>query len=407
MNQPNCPKLLAAVLFAISLSSPISAGEWERVQLDPIFRAEGVAAGDFNRDGKMDVAAGDYWYAAPDWKMTQFRPPLDRSGKPTTGYDGTKGYSNAFASWAWDINQDGWTDLIVIGFPGAPCHWYENPQGKEGHWKEHVIWHSACNETPLFTDVTGDGVPEIIMGSQPERQLGYLEIPPVSRCTEKWTFTPISDPGVPNENGTFMYYHGLGVGDLNRDGRLDVVIPHGWYEAPADPKAQTWLFHPLPLAPSPEQKPLAASNLHVLDVDLDGDMDILMSSAHAFGVWWFENPGLDTGKPFRYHLIDDTFSQTHALELVDLYGDGRPHLVTGKRYFAHQGNDPGAHDPVVIVTFEIVRSPGQPPTFVKTELAAGADTGVGTQFQIVDFSGNGKLDIVLSNKKGVNLLLQK
>lgn len=381
------------------------AHDWRRVTIDTQFRAEGVAAGDFNRDGQMDVAAGDVWYAAPDWQRHEFRQPLDRAAKPTTAYDGTTGYSNCFASWAWDVNGDGWQDLIVIGYPGAPFYWYQNPQNAAGHWQEHEIWHSACNETPLFTDITGDGRPELILGSQPERQMGFLELPKVERCTEKWTFTPISEAGEPKENGTFMYYHGLGVGDVNRDGRIDVLIPHGWWEAPANPRGGIWDFHPLPLAKDNMGAPVTASNLHTLDVDLDGDLDILLSSAHAYGVWWFENRGLD--QPFVYHLIDESFSQTHALDLVDLYNDGVPYLVTGKRYFAHQGNDPGGKDPVVMHTYEIRRSPGQPPTFVRHEILAGQDTGVGTQFQTVDFNGDGRLDIVLSNKKGVNLLLQQ
>lgn len=390
----------------LGVALPVSAQNWERWQIDAEFRSEGVAVADFNRDGLPDIAAGDVWYAAPDWKRHEFRQPLDRSGKPTTAYDGSKGYSNAFASWAYDVNRDGWPDIIVIGYPGNPCHWYENPKGADGHWKEHLIWHSACNETPLFTDLTGNGVPELIFGSQPERQMGFLEIPPVERCTEKWTFTPISEPGVPQENGTFMYYHGLGVGDMNQDGRLDVVIPHGWWEAPVDRHAGPWQFHPLNLSETPDGKPLTAANLIVLDVDLDGDQDIIMSSAHSYGVWWFENPGRNSDDPFKFHLIDKEYSQTHALELVDLYGDGTPTLVTGKRYFAHQGNDPGGRDPVVMYWYDVLRSPGQPPTFRRHEIVAGRDTGVGTQFQITDMNGNGKLDIVLSNKKGVNVLVQ-
>lgn len=395
---------LSLCIVVLAVARPVVA-EWRRIQIDDQLRAEGVAAGDFNRDGKLDVAAGDVWYAAPDWTRREFRQPLDREGKPTTMYDGSKGYSNCFASWAYDVNYDGWDDLIVVGYPGAPFYWYENPQNKDGHWPQHEIWHSACNETPLFVDLTGDGKPEIVLGSQPERQMGYLELPSKDKCTEKWTFRPISEPGDPQSNGTFMYYHGLGVGDLNQDGRLDVIIPHGWWEAPADPTAMPWTFHPSPLAKEPGADPMPASNIHVLDLDLDGDMDVLTSSAHAFGIWWWENQGLD--QPFDFHLVDDSFSQTHASWLVDLRGDATPTLVTGKRYFAHMGSDPGEFDPVVMHTFEIRRSPGQPPTFVRTEIVAGRDTGIGTQFQMVDFDGNGTWDIVLSNKKGVNLLLQE
>lgn len=401
-------KLFLAGLFAFApLLALADEPQWERIKLDDTFRAEGVTAGDFNKDGKLDVAAGDVWYAAPGWKMHQFRQPLTQQGKPTDKYDGSKGYSNCFASFTYDLNADGWDDLIVVGYPGDPFYWYENPQNKEGPWKQFEIWHSACNETVLFTDITGDGKPELILGSQPERQIGYLSLPSSDKCHEKWTFTAISEAGEPNQNGTFKYYHGLGTGDVNNDGRLDVIIPHGWWEAPAKISTDLWTFHPLPLNKENKGNPLPASNIHVIDLDLDGDNDIVMSSAHAFGIWWFENPGPNSTEPFKYHLIDESFSQTHALALVDLLGKGVPTLVTGKRYFAHMGSDPGEHDPVVMHWFEIERTKGQPPKFIKHEIEAGKNTGVGTQFQMIDFNKDGTLDVVLSNKKGVNVLLRK
>ena len=396
------------VLLGVSSSIACFADDatFERIKIDGTFRAEGVAVGDFNKDGKLDVAAGDVWYAAPDWKMTQFRPFLNQQGKPTDAYDGSKGYSNCFASFAHDINKDGWDDIIVVGYPGDPFYWYENPQNKSDDWKQNEIWHSACNETVLFTDLTGDGQPEMILGSQPERQMGYLALPTVEKCHEKWAFTPVSEPGDPNQNGTFKYYHGLGTGDVNLDGRLDLIIPHGWWEAPEKRDSALWKFHPLPLAKDNQGAPLAASNIYAMDLDLDGDNDLILSSAHDFGIWWFENPGKDSAEPFKYHLIDDSFSQTHALALVDLTGKGRPALVTGKRYFAHMGNDPGGRQPVVMSWYDIERTKGQSPKFIKHEIEAGKDTGVGTQFTMIDFNKDGLLDIVLSNKKGVNVLLQ-
>jgi len=395
--------MLALIPFVLLADEP----RWERIKLDDALRAEGVAAGDFNKDGKMDVAAGDVWYEAPDWKMHQIRKPLTQQHQPTEKYDGSKGYSNCFASFTRDLNGDGWDDLIVVGYPGDPFYWYENPQNKEGDWKQYEIWHSACNETVLFTDVTSDGNPELILGSQPERQMGYLSVPSVEKCRDKWTFTAISEAGDPNQNGTFKYYHGLGTGDVNKDGHLDVIIPHGWWEGPARPTTDLWTFHPLSLSKENKGNPLPASNIHVIDLDLDGDNDLVMSSAHAFGIWWFENPGANSTEPFQYHLIDESFSQTHALGLVDLLGNNKPALVTGKRYFAHMGSDPGEFDPVVMNWFEIERVKGQPPKFIKHEIEAGKDTGVGTQFEIIDFNKDGKLDLVLSNKKGVNVLLQK
>ena len=139
--------------------------------------------------------------------------------------------------WADDINGDGWADQIVIGFPGVPAYWYENPKGKPGYWTRHEIWHSACNETPLYTDLFGDGQRVLVMGWQPkgkdnEGQMAWFT--PGSDPTQPWEMHPVSEPSSPGKAipGTFRFSHGLGVGDLNGDGRQDVICTGGWWEQP-------------------------------------------------------------------------------------------------------------------------------------------------------------------------------
>jgi len=388
---------ICAALAVVFLASAVQAAppSWQRVQLDTRFRSEGVAIADLNKDGKADIVAGDVWYEAPDWKIHEIRPVGDY---PVAG-----GYSQSFCNWAYDINCDGWQDVIIVGFPGEPFSWYENPKNEAGHWKSHVIWHSICNESPQFKDITGDGRPEVLCGSQPEQQLGYIEIPKGDAVYQKWDFVPIGAKGNPFENGTFKYYHGIGLTDVNGDGRLDVIIPHGWHEQPATLGEGLWTWHPQTLATS-EGKPALTADIYGEDLDLDGDVDFLATSAHAYGVWWWEGNG--TPSP-TFHVIDDTLSQTHALWFVDINGDGQKELVTGKRYFAHNGADPGAYDPCEMAWYEITREKGKAPTFTRHTIAEGLDTGVGTQFEMGDINGDGLVDIALSNKKGVNLLLQK
>lgn len=388
--------------FHIPLIDSQADRGWERIILDREFRSEGVAVGDLNGDGHNDVVAGDVWYEAPanastgDWKMHGFRPV----GKFVAG----KGYSNSFANFVHDFDDDGKLDICVVGFPGDPFHWYRNPGKAGGKWTSHEIWSSICNESPQFADITGDGKPEFIFGSQPEARMGFSPI--AKDVTKKWAFHYISEPGDPHKNGTFKYYHGLGYGDLNQDGRTDVLIAHGYWSQPKDPAAGPWPFHPYVLGRD-GVNPERLGDIHIDDLDLDGDMDVIGSSAHAFGVWWFENVG-SSGKPqFKAHTIQNSNSQTHSMWYIDINGDGQKDIVTGKRFFAHNGGDPGARDPSLMYWFEVKKKKGAAPQFIAHEIVAGRNTGIGTQFQCGDFNGDGRVDIALSNKKGVNLLLQR
>ncbi|MFN8857206.1 MAG: FG-GAP repeat domain-containing protein [Planctomycetaceae bacterium] len=400
-------------LLGLAALSNLHAEEltWKRLKIDDRFRSEGVSVADVNKDGKNDIIHGLGWYEAPQWTYHEIRENKDYG-------DGSGSYSNSFADFAHDLNGDGWTDVICIDFPGTPCYWFENPKGAAGPWKQHEIWHSAANETPLFTDVTGDGKPDLVFSSETEGLVGYLEIPAGEAVTRKWNFVAVNtdkrDPvpqGTPPDKfptGTFRYYHGLGAGDVNRDGRVDILIPHGWWEAP--PREQlgkgVWKWHPLNLTPDGKPGYLPASDMYTEDLDLDGDADILMSAAHNVGIWWFENLG-GAEPEFKYHLISEQVTQTHALHVVDLDGDGDGELDTGKRWWAHgpKGDVRPDADPVVI-WFDITRQKEQAPKFTPHVIPESSGSGVGTQFTIADLDGNKTPDIILSNKKGVNVLLQ-
>lgn len=367
--------LTLGLLAALSLTTAAGADEFtfKKHQLDTVFRSEGVAAGDFNHDGQMDVAAGSVYYAAPDWKMhTVDSEPRE--------FD-PKGYSNSFCNFADDINGDGWDDLIVVDFPGKETWWFENPADSGGEWTRHVIVPVTNNESPSYLDVNGDGQRELLYGT------GETTIALARRTDDAnalWDVLAVSKTMAP---GTNRFSHGIGAGDINGDGRNDVLVIEGWWEAPADTATSPWTFHPVNFGE-------ACSQMHVYDFDGDGDNDVLTTSAHAFGMWWHEQ----TDEGFTRHEISREFSQTHSLVMTDFNGDGLPDFVTGKRWWAHGGHDPGGDEPAVVYWFELVRKDGKA-SWIPHMI--DHDSGVGTQFEVADINGDGHDDVVMANKKGV------
>jgi hypothetical protein len=410
---PSCAGLLrrqslAAVPFiaALVLCAAVASGQqsssgsisWKRTVLDTVFRAEGVAAGDFNHDGHMDIAAGTVWYAAPSWKM-------HAAGEKAPEYD-PKSYSHAFQTFADDLNGDGWTDLIVVDWPGAMTWWLENPKKEGTTWTQHILTPVTNNESPQYLDVNGDGRRDLLAPyspdpknfNSPERRMGYMtrKADPLA----EWTIHAVSAPAAP---GTERYSHGLGLGDINRDGRPDILCKAGWWEAPPAISGNTasagggekssggegWTFHPTTFSED-------CAQMYAYDFDGDGDNDVLSTAAHKVGMWWHEQVA---GGKFQTHLIDDSITQTHALCLADINGDGLADFVTGKRWWAHGPNgDVRPADPAVLFWYELKRDGGKP-TWTPHEI--DHDSGVGTQFEVADINGDGLLDVITSNKKGV------
>lgn len=406
-------RLLAAPLLALALLPAASSTApreifWQKQVLDRSFRAEGASAADVNRDGTMDVFAGNLWYEAPDWKAHEIRPPKEFT--PATGY------SDCFSSFAEDVDRDGWPDQVVVGFPGDKTYWYRNPGRTGDPWERRTVCESTCNESPLFEDLDDDRRPELIAGFQEKRMAFYT-----------WTDSPQPRylqhfAGKEGQPGCNRFSHGLGLGDVDGDGAPDILCTDGYYRSPLPaprrrglsgffsrlaggeerrpPTGRDWEFVPAPLGPN-------CAQMFTLDFDGDGDRDVFSSSAHAIGVWWHErkDSGPEGRPAFTRHTIDDSFSQSHAVAMADINGDGRPDFVTGKRWWAHgPTGDVNPNDPAVLYWYEFQRDKSG----VKwTRHPIDNDSGVGTQFTVRDMNRDGRPDIVISNKKGVFVFVHK
>ncbi|MBI4892458.1 MAG: VCBS repeat-containing protein, partial [Acidobacteria bacterium] len=189
------------------------------------------------------------------------------------------------------------------------------------------------------------------------------------------------------------YGHGIGAGDVNGDKRTDIITPKGWLEAPADARTGVWTFHP-------DFELGGTGFIHVMDVNGDGRADLVTSLAHDYGIFWMEH--LADGK-WAKRMIDDSWSQAHAVTVADLNGDGRMDLLTGKRYMAHNGKDPGEREPLGVYWYENAKDEKGQQVWVRHVIEYSTRAGGGMQISVADIDGDKRLDFVAGGKAGLHL----
>jgi hypothetical protein len=365
--------------------------DFQTRRLSDQFYAEGAYYGDFDHDGDLDIVAGPYWFEGPGFENKH-------EYRTVATFDPTD-YSDNFLTYAGHFNGDDWIDILCVPYPGRAGFWYANPAGGEGHWEAHPVNDNIGNESPAWADVTGDGQPELLFCI--DGYMGYAG-PDRENPDRPWVFHAVS-----NQDARFQRFtHGIGYGDVNGDGRNDMIEATGWWEQPADLSSEKpWAFHPFRFAE-------AAAQMLVYDVNGDGLADIITSwHCHLYGmVWWKQGRDASGNMDWERHEIitptpdvnSDTFrvSQLHALKLVDMNGDGLKDILTGKRFWSHgPTGDVEPSAPAVLFWFELHRDGDGLVSYVPKLIHD--DSGVGTQVSATDLNADGHTDVVVANKKGI------
>ena len=378
-------KIMLFVVYVISVFNfcyAQTSNDFKKTTITRDFISEGVAVGDLNKDGKMDIVAGYYWFEAPNW--------IKHEMASSRTYDPRKEYCESFLNFGMDVNLDGWDDVIIIDYPGKPAFWFENPKNKPGVWSKHIIADSMgiANESPGFIDIDGDGRLDILCGDVKKNQIVWLQAPLKKGQTE-WKRFALSKEKVA---GTERFSHGIGFGDINMDGIKDVVIKDGWFEGKNNLKSGDWEFHAVNLSEP-------CSHMQVFDVDGDGKNDVVTASAHALGIWFHQQTPKEGKTDFTTNVMSKTTSQTHSSFMADLNGDGKKEYITGKRFLAHNGRDAGDGDTPILLYFEFMK--GKQPYW--KEHIIDNDSGAGLNIAVKDMNKDKKLDIIIANKNGVFL----
>ena len=292
-----------------------------------------------------------------------------------------------------DLEGKGRPGIVSVDWFSQSVYYYRNTLGKPGDWPETIVDTSDHYESGELVDIEGRGRANMILPHTQETV---------------WFEVGLKDgkPGfIKHVVSAKKMDYGAGVGDINGDGRPDIIRPNAWFEAPADIRNGQWKEHPLALGDK-EGRIAHTPQILVYDVNGDGLNDIITSNAHGRGIFWYEQVR-DGGKTsWKQHTIDDTWTQAHALALADLDGCGVPELIAGKRFMAHNGGDPDAYGKLGLYYYKLLRKPDRTVEWTKYAISYDEGTGAGMEIWTGDFRRKGLIDIIVTGKFGGPVLFE-
>ena len=363
-------------------------------QISDMFYAWSATAADFDKDGHTDIGSGPYIYYGPDYtRYTEIYAGF--------AYNPSSEFPTTNCEYSFDFDQDGWTD-ILFGAPQGKL--YLNPRGASRRWESYQIVPSIQSEVSVFADLDRDARPELIDGT--DKTVRYAKFDPANP-SQPWQEYIVSDAG-------YFSAHGIGAGDINGDGRVDIVNPHGWWEQPDRLDSSTWQYHSVSLSRYGHRTAgLGGSVMAVYDVNGDGKNDVVTGlNAHGFGLAWFEQKKTGDEITFVRHMIMDdystqnaggvTFSQLHGATFSDVDGDGILDFIVGKRYFSHLDNyfDPDPYGAPCVYWYRTIRDSNAPGgARFEPELVHNR-SGVGSDVLAYDLDKDGNVEIITSTNRG-------
>lgn len=351
------------------ITASVLGGHWPQFQPHVLFTEQsgnwgqtGVA--DINKDGRLDYIAGNYegiyWWQNPG-----------RLSGEWTKHTIAKGSPSEVGGSALDVDGDGWIDWVSSGF------WFQHP-GKPTTepWPKLRYGAARKDHDVVLVDIDGDGRLDVVRNQNDLTQ--WAKMPAKDQVEGLWPEKKI----VSGHKGGKLHgaFAPKGWGDLNGDGRMELVGVQNWFEN-VDGKGQEWRPHEYTSWGKPGTFGWEV-RVWVADIERDGDLDIVASEGDSKdgSAAWIENKDGKGGQWETHELpVGDSKGDLHSVGVFDFDGDGDLDI------FAAQN---GAGTNNVWLVFENMDGKGR---FEKREIYRGHGAH---ETVYADFDGDGDIDIL-------------